>query len=120
MPSEAKTAEPLMTNPDHDNPDPLFLQLVSSFYSAAIMQMGKVINPMTGKVDRQMEFAKNTIDLLGMLQSKTAGNLAATERDYLSHVLYELRMNYVDETEHPSTAAEDTPAKPDAPPEPEV
>ncbi|MBI5869316.1 MAG: DUF1844 domain-containing protein [candidate division Zixibacteria bacterium] len=95
-----------MPDSTHGNSDPMFFQLVSSFYSAALMQMGKVMNPVTGKVDRQMELAKNTIDLLGMLQTKTIGNLSETERQYLSHTLYELRMNYVDETEHPSTTAE--------------
>ncbi len=92
-----------MPHSTHDNSDPMFFQLVSSFYSAALMQMGKVMNPVTGKVDRQMELAKNTIDLLAMLQTKTIGNLSETERQYLSHTLYELRMNFVDETEHPST-----------------
>lgn len=102
-----------MPDSTNDTSDPLFFQLISSFYSAAIMQMGKVINPVTGKVERHMEHAKNTIDLLGMLQAKTIGNLSETERQYLSHTLYELRMNYVDETEHPSTTPESsTPSTP--------
>jgi len=117
---EAKTAESDMTNPNQIDIDPFFFQLVSSLYSAAMSQMGKVMNPLTGKVERQMEMAKNTIDLLGMLETKTSGNLSPTEKGYLNHTLYELRMNYVDETEHPSTAAEDAPVKPDAQPEPET
>jgi hypothetical protein len=55
-----------------------------------------------------------------MLDAKTSGNLSPAERGYLSHTLYELRMNYVEETEHPSTAAEGAPVKPDAPPEPKT
>lgn len=81
-----------------------FFQLVSSLHSAAMLQMGKIINPLTGKIERNLELARNTIDLLGMLQTKTTGNLTTIEREYLDHVLHELRMNYVDEVEHPTAA----------------
>lgn len=109
-----------MTESEHDDFDPLFLQLLSSLYSAAMSQMGKVMNPLTGKVERQIEMAKSTIDLLAMLEVKTSGNLSSAEKGYLTHVLYELRMNYLDETGHPSTAAGNAPSKPDAQPAPEA
>jgi hypothetical protein len=43
--------------------------------------------------------AKQTIDILGMLKEKTAGNLAKEEEALLSNLLYDLRMRYVRETE---------------------
>ena len=82
--------------------DALLIQLIVSFQSAAMLQMGKIMNPVTGKVERDLDAAKQTIDLLSMLQRKTAGNLTDDEKRYLDHVLYELRMNYVDETERPA------------------
>lgn len=82
--------------------DALLIQLIVSFQSAAMLQMGKIMNPITGKVERDLDAAKQTIDLLAMLQRKTAGNLTDDEERYLNHVLYELRMNYVDETERPA------------------
>ncbi|HUU46790.1 MAG TPA: DUF1844 domain-containing protein [Acidobacteriota bacterium] len=81
--------------------DALLIQLIVSFQSAAMLQMGKIMNPVTGKVERDLDSAQQTIDLLAMLQRKTAGNLTDDERRYLDHVLYELRLNYVDETERP-------------------
>ena len=45
--------------------------------------------------------AKATIDLLGTLEKKTAGNLSEDEKRLLQHALYELRMNYVDEVKKP-------------------
>jgi hypothetical protein len=75
----------------------LFTQLVLSFQAAAWQQMGKVKSIVTGKLERNLEMAKHSIDMLGMLKEKTSGNLTEDESRYLEHVLYELRMNYLDE-----------------------
>jgi hypothetical protein len=82
--------------------DPLLIQLIVSFQSAAMLQMGKIMNPVTGKIERDLDQAKQTIDMLSMLESKTAGNLSDDERQFLEHVLYELRMNFVDEKDRPA------------------
>jgi hypothetical protein len=78
--------------------DFLFAQLIMMFQRAAFRQMGKVMNPVTNKIERDLEQAKNSIDILGMLEAKTKGNLNDNEKNMLDHALYELRMNYVDET----------------------
>lgn len=78
-------------------PDPLFLQLVLSLQMGAWQQLGKIANPMTGKVERDLPMAKMTIDMLGMIQQKTSGNLESQEKQVLDHALYELRLNYIDE-----------------------
>ena len=75
----------------------LFSQLVLSFQASAMQQMGKIKNPFTDKIERNMSQAQITIDMVTMLQEKTRGNLSDEESRYLEHVLYELRMNYVDE-----------------------
>lgn len=82
----------------HDIDSLLFTQLVMSFQAAAWQQMGKTISPFSGKVERNLELAKNSIDILGMLESKTKGNLNDDERIFLQHVLTQLRMNYVEES----------------------
>ena len=74
-----------------------FIQLVLMFQAAAMQQMGKIQNPITKKVERDLNQAKFSIDMLEMIQQKTEGNLSQNEKKYLDHVLYELRMNYVDE-----------------------
>ncbi len=75
----------------------LFTQVVLMFQGAAWQHLGKVMNPASNKVERDLAQAKNTIDILGMLQAKTKGNLSDNEQKFLEHALYELRMNYVDE-----------------------
>jgi hypothetical protein len=80
-----------------DKPNELFLGLVASLQMSAWMALGKITNPMTQKVERDLEQAKETIDLLGMLQEKTLGNLHADELRLLERILYELRLNYVEE-----------------------
>jgi len=77
--------------------DQLFLQLVLMFQTAAYQQMGKIQNPITKKVERDLNQAKFSIDVLGMFQDKTKGNLTQEEEKFLEHVLFELRMNYLDE-----------------------
>lgn len=75
----------------------LFLQLVLMFQTAALQQMGKIVNPLTKKIEKELSQAKFSIDILGMLQEKTQGNLSQEEKKFLDHVLFELRMNYLDE-----------------------
>lgn len=75
----------------------LFTQLVLSFQAAAWQQMGKVASVISGKVERNLEMARHSIDMLSMLEEKTKGNLNEDESKYLAHVLYELRMNYLEE-----------------------
>ncbi len=91
----------------------LFTQIVLMFQGAAWQHLGKVMNPASNKVERDLAQAKNTIDILGMLQAKTKGNLSDNEQKFLEHALYELRMNYIDEvnkvpdeTEAPGDEAE--------------
>ena len=75
----------------------LFIQLVVTFQTAAIQQMGKLQNPITKKVERNLDQARFSIDMLEMIQNKTKNNLSENERKFLEHTLYELRMNYLDE-----------------------
>jgi hypothetical protein len=80
-----------------------FAQLVLSFQAAAYQQMGKVVNPLSGKVERNLEMARHSIDMLAMIQDKTKGNLSESESGFISHVLTELRMNYVEEVNKPQS-----------------
>jgi hypothetical protein len=85
-------------NEQAKNIDIHFFQLVFSLQSAAMLQLGKVASPVSGEVERDIAMAKTTIDLLGMIQKKTEGNLSSEEKSLLDRSLYELQMNYVDET----------------------
>ena len=78
--------------------DAMFMQLIISLQSSAWMLLGKVANPVTGKVEKNLEAAKATIDMLMMLQAKTKGNLTKVEEDYLSNTVNQLQLNYVEES----------------------
>lgn len=82
---------------DQPDLDIQFYQMVISLQSQAWQSLGKVASPMTGKIERNMEQAKFSIDMLEMFQRKTKGNLSDEEAKLLEHALYELRMNYLDE-----------------------
>ena len=86
-----------MTDTDRSRDAALFLQLVLGLQQAAMVSLGKLMNPMTGKLEPHLEAAKNTIDTLGAIESRTKGNLESDEARVLAQVLAELRMNYVDE-----------------------
>lgn len=77
----------------------IFLHLVTMFQVAAMQQLGKVMNPVTNKIERDLEQAKFSIDIISMLKEKTRGNLSPAEEEYLGKILFELQMNYVDEAE---------------------
>ncbi len=65
----------------------LFLGLIHSFQAAAMQQMGKVPDPYTQKIERDLPQAKLSIDVLEMLQARTSGNLVGEEARFLQHVL---------------------------------
>ncbi len=75
----------------------LFLQLVLGLQQAAMVALGKLMNPVSGKIERNLEAARNTIDTLAAIESRTRGNLEPDEERVLGQVLTDLRLNYVDE-----------------------
>lgn len=81
-----------------ENIDVHFFQIVFSLQNAAMQQLGKIVSPVTGKIERDLSMARTTIDILGMMEKKMEGNLTAEESRFIGHSLHELRLNYVDET----------------------
>jgi hypothetical protein len=78
-------------------PEVNFSTFVFSLSSSAFLHLGEVEDPSTGKKQKNLPMAKHTIDILGMLQEKTKGNLSEDEGQLLTNVLYDLRMRYVKE-----------------------
>jgi hypothetical protein len=58
-------------------------------------QLGLVQDPTGAQIPTDIEAARHTIDILGVLQEKTRGNLTAQEEQLLDQVLYELRLAFV-------------------------
>ncbi len=101
---EAKTAEPRTDEPKQQEqteanfPELNFSTFVFSLGTSAMYHFGDFPDPATKKADRNLEAAKQTIDILAILQAKTKGNLSDDEERLLDSLLYELRMRYVRET----------------------
>jgi len=76
--------------------DGYLFRLIATFEAAAMQQMGKIAHPLTGDVEVDLAGASDSIEMLSAIQRKTEGNLNADEKRLLDHVLYQLRMNYVD------------------------
>ena len=85
------------TTTDRGREAALFLQLVLGLQQAAMVALGKLMNPMSGKLERNLEAARNTIDTLSAIEARTRGNLESDEQRVLTQVLTDLRMNYLDE-----------------------
>lgn len=92
--------------------DNLFQGLVMMLSMQAMQHMGKIMNPLTHKVERHLDAAQQAIDLLDMLAAKTKGNLDDAEDKLLKHMLGDLKLNYVEEL---NSGRQDTPDAPDAP-----
>lgn len=73
-----------------------FLSFVFSLGSSVLMYLGDAPNPETGQVEKNLAMARETIDVLAMLQEKTKGNLTPEEDRFLGSLLYDLRLRFVE------------------------
>ena len=80
-----------------------FIQFVSMLSNSAMQHLGKFTNPLTGKIEKSLEAAQATIDLLSMLKEKTKGNLTKREEETLTNSLANLQLNYAEEVKREDT-----------------
>jgi hypothetical protein len=74
-----------------------FATFIFSLNSSVYVQLGLLEDPATGQKTKNLPVAKQTIDILGMLEEKTRGNLTKEEESMLRSILYDLRILYVKE-----------------------
>jgi len=65
-----------------------------------MLNLGKISNPITGKVEKNLIQAKMSVDILEMFKKKTQGNLTAEEEKFLSNIIADAQLNYVAETKN--------------------
>ena len=99
--AEAKEADEKVDAGDQEPPlqfpEINFATFVASLNASALLQLGAIEDPTTGTKNKNLPMAKQTIDILSMMQEKTAGNLSKEEENLLKNVLYDLRLMYVKE-----------------------
>jgi len=81
---EATAAEPVT-----------FSTFILGLSTQALLHLGDVADPTSGRVTRDLHAAKHVIDILGILREKTRGNVEPAEESLLESMLYDLRMRYV-------------------------
>jgi hypothetical protein len=75
-----------------------FATFVLSLSHSALMHLGEAPNPESNVVEQNLPLAKQNIDLLGLIEEKTKGNLDGEEERLITQVLFDLRMRYVEKT----------------------
>ncbi len=85
-----------MGNNSSDLSAPTFSSLVVSLSSTAWIGLGKIVDPLTGKLKVDLKSAKYSIDTLIMLREKTRGNLTEDEKRLLDSVIADLQANYAE------------------------
>jgi len=78
-------------------PEVNFPTFILSLNASALVHLGAIEDPGAGKTVKNLPMAKQTIDILSMLEEKTRGNLAQDEENMLKNILYDLRILYVKE-----------------------
>ena len=74
-----------------------FIGFVISLVHTAALHLGDIADPVTGQRSHvNLPAAQQIIEILGLLEEKTKGNLSAEERQVLEQALYELRMRFVE------------------------
>ena len=77
-------------------PEINFSTFVISLSTQALMHLGEIADPLSGKASKDIPVAKQMIDIIGMLKDKTKGNLNAGEERLTEEILFDLRMKYVE------------------------
>ena len=92
--SEEKTETP--ENQKEGLPPLDFSSLFLPFYTQALFKLGIAEDPVSQKIEENIDLAKRLIDLLNLLKEKTQGNLSAEEETLLNNGLHQLKMMYME------------------------
>lgn len=100
-PAEAASGEEPSGQPEQGGEGPGappvdFPTFVLSLASSAAYHMGGFQDPVSGKTSVNLDLAKQSIDILAILEEKTKGNLTGDEQKLLTNSLYDLRLNFVE------------------------
>ncbi len=97
-------------------PESSFASLVLTLSSSAWVGLGKIADPVSGELRKDLAGAKLTIDMLIMLRDKTKGNLSDDEQKLLAAVLNDLQANYAEEVFEEKKTKEDKTGETPPPP----
>ena len=93
----AKTQEPAPS--EQEMPEAKFDLFLSGLAMDALIALGDMPHPAARKQAVNLVHARYLVDLLGMIEEKTRGNLTADEERLMKDTLYQLRMRYLAKSE---------------------
>jgi hypothetical protein len=103
-PSETRTVEQGFERRPVEEPRGVdFTMLINAMAEPALVFLGEIQHPSTGKPTVDLERARIQIDMLDVLRVKCRGNLTPEEEGLLDRMLYQLRMLYVSRANQPET-----------------
>ena len=73
----------------------LFITLIQQYQMQAWVSLGKLKNPVTDKIEKNLNLVKVIIDMLDMLKIKTKDNLGDEESRILTQTISDLKLSYV-------------------------
>ena len=76
-------------------PEVNFSSFLLSLSSSILLHLGEIADPQSGEKKKDLALAKQTIDIITLLNDKTKGNLTEEEQNLMEHLLYDLRMRFV-------------------------
>ena len=97
----AESAAPSETT-DPPMPPASFEMLLTTLATEALMALGQVPHPITGKVEVKRNQAKFLIDTVDVLRQKTAGNLSNAEQQVIDSLLHQMRMVFIQTADVPA------------------
>jgi hypothetical protein len=92
---QTETKKTARTGTEFAMPKISFSTFIMSLNASVLVNLGLETDPTTGTKSSNLSLARQTIDILVMLEEKTRGNLEDDERRLLTHLLYELRLLYI-------------------------
>ncbi|MFC1480827.1 DUF1844 domain-containing protein [Candidatus Neomarinimicrobiota bacterium] len=86
----------------------LFIHLISSYVTSAWVSLGKLKNPITDKIERDLEHASFSLDMLDLIAKRMGSNLEDWESQILNQNLTDLKLNYMEELKNDEKSANKT------------
>ena len=77
-------------------PEVNFSSFILSLSSSVLLHLGEIADPVSGEKRKNMDLAKQSIDIISMLQDKTKGNISQDEGKLIEQMLFDLRMRFVE------------------------
>jgi hypothetical protein len=100
-PERRSASQPAQSSSPAPEPSITFATFLVGLSTQALVHLGEIPDPGDGQLQRDLEAARQIIDLIGVIRDKTQGNLDKDEQAMIDAILFDLRMKYVELAKSP-------------------